>query len=118
MTLRRGDTHTITGRVMTTASVAVDITGWMIWFTLKRKWTDADGSAVLMKTTGGSGITITDATNGRFEIAIAATDLSGITGAERTEFLYDLQIKNTSNEIQTLAAGRLIVLGDVTGATS
>jgi hypothetical protein len=116
MILRRGDSHTITGQVTTDSGSQVDISGWTIWFTVKRRWQDSDGQAVLIETTGGD-VNIIDGPNGRFTISIAPTDFASVPNAERTDLLYDVQIKN-GTAIQTLAQGRLTLLGDVTYATS
>lgn len=117
LTMRKGDTQVLRGAV--TVKVAgvvtpVDITGWKIWFTAKRRRTDTDAQAVVAKA-----ITMGAAANGRFSISFVSTDFGSIPNAERTVFLYDVQIKtDISGPVQTLGDGQLIILGDITNSVT
>lgn len=51
-----------------------DITGWALSFMVKRRPTDADANAVIIKTTGGSGIALTTPGSGLLTVTIADTD--------------------------------------------
>lgn len=119
ITLRKGDDQTIRGVVSQShdSAVPVDITGWMIWFSVKRRWPDTDGQSVVAKVVGGD-IAITDGPAGKFTISIRPSDFASIPNAERTSMLYDVQARKADAHIQTLAQGDLIVLGDVTNTIS
>lgn len=94
-----------------------DITGWTIWFTAKRKLSDADGSAIIRKTTT-SGITIVDAANGWAQVLIDSSDTGALE--DRDIMLYfDVQIKDASGNVVTpIRRGTLLVECDVTQAVS
>ena len=118
--LRKGDNENIYGTIwMRPPEVPdpVDITGWVIWFTIKRRWPDGDGAALLQKTIG-DGIEVIDAEAGTFVIRIDYDDLDDIPNAERTVFICDVQVKDHLLRIKTIAQEPCIVLGDVTLATS
>lgn len=85
--------------------------GTLIWFTAKRALTDEDAGAVFRKSVG-SGVTITDATNGKAKVTLAATDTNPLPDAD-TLLYYDVQIKETSGVI-TSFLGKLMVRCDVT----
>ena len=119
LTLRKGDDQVIRGAVTDRdpqSPQPVDITGWTIWFSVKRKYPDADGAAVLVKKTG-AGITITDAGGGKFAITLVPADLASIPNAQRSHFRYDVQVRNEHLKIHTLGDGDLTVLGDITVTT-
>jgi len=59
------------------------ITGWALRFRLNK----VDGTAVLTKTTAGGSITITDATNGVFKVALAVADTSTL---DEKDYIYDV----------------------------
>ena len=117
VTLRKGDDQTIHGAVTTRSCSGdpqpQDITDWMIWFTVKRRWPDGADAAVVKKQTGGD-ITITDAPGGLFDVRMRAADLALIPNAPRTYMQYDVQVRNRRFRLRTIGQGELIVLGDIT----
>lgn len=120
--LRRGDDTSIRGEVMRRENgvpVPVDITNWTIWFTVKRRWPDSDGDAVFSKVSPGGGIGISDGPGGEFVVTINANDFLTVPVAERTILQYDVQVKTApTNGIKTLGQGPLVILGEITQATS
>jgi hypothetical protein len=117
--MTRGDDRTIAG-TLESGGVAVDITGYTLWFTAKRKLSDADASAVIRLSTDGGigGISVISAAAGTFTISIAASLTASLPDVMQTELFYDFQIRNAAGAVQTLSKGRLIVEYDVTNATS
>ena len=107
----KGDTKTIEVTAKNQDGIAVDITGASIKFTVKTNATDTDAQAKFQKTTT-LGITITDATNGKFEIAISPSDTSGLSAGE---FVFDIQL-NISGAIFTIAKDIFLLKQDVTVA--
>lgn len=98
-----------------------NITGWTLWFTAKLAILDDDVDAVFQHKTGGLGITLTDAANGEASIAIAAasTDTLMASGiATSVDLFCDLQGKDGSGSVATLATGMLTVLAEITRVTS
>jgi hypothetical protein len=77
----KGEDVTITD----TASPVTNITGWSLQFTVRKQYGDA--TALITKTVG-AGITITDATNGVFKVAIANGDTANLAPGA---YVYDIQ---------------------------
>ena len=104
----RGDDDVRTITFKDATGTAIDITGWTVFFTVKRADTDADASAVLTKnitshTTPLSGITT---------LTLLNTDLDALSGV----YVYDLQVKtdDAPAKIYTIMKGPFIVHNDVT----
>jgi len=114
-TITKGDSVSF-NIVVTSGGVAFNLTGATIWMTAKLAFGDPDSSAIFQKKTG-SGIVITNPANGAATITLAATDTSPLP-AFKTLLLYDIQVKDQQGGIYTVASGNLIVLPDVTLATS
>lgn len=56
---------------------------------------------------------LTDPTNGKAEVAIDASDTSGLTNT-RHEYCWDVEILKTTGKKETLCSGKLIVEAEVT----
>lgn len=79
-------------------SVAQDITGWALSWTLKRAATDADVDAVLTKTTA-AGIALTTPASGICTVSVADTDTDGVVPR-----LYYHELKRTDAGSETILA--------------
>jgi hypothetical protein len=86
--------------------VAEDITGWTIFFTAKENMKDADGSAKISKTI----TTHTDATNGKTQVALTATD----TALTAKTYYFDIKYKDDLENINVLFMGRIKIIESVT----
>jgi len=64
-----------------------------------------DGSSEVSKTKSGGGITVTDGTDGKFEVSIASSDTSSLSGSFDHEAEIDL------GDISTLFQGSLKIRG-------
>jgi hypothetical protein len=87
-------------------SPATNITGWTIKFTVRKNYNDP--TALITKTVG-SGITVTDATNGVFTITIASADTSGL---DLRAYAFDVQRTSAGNRT-VLTIGNLTLLPEV-----
>jgi hypothetical protein len=104
------DTENIVVTVKDSAGVAIDITGYTFWLTIKTLEAEADADAELQKevtthTTPTGGITtlpITSAESGAIEVG---------------DYQYDIQMKSVSGDITTLIRGTFIIEQDITVAT-
>lgn len=105
----RGDTRDY-ALTFTSNSVAYNITGATVWFTLKKDRNDADSEAVLQKSISSH----SDPTNGKTTLSLTSTD----TAIEAGRYFYDFQIKTASGSIITFLSGTVDVLEDVTRTTS
>lgn len=90
-----------------TLSPPTNITGWSLQFTLRKQYGDA---AALLTKTIGAGITVTDATNGVFKVALASADSAGL---ELKAYVYDIQRTDAGNRT-VLTIGNLTLLPEVT----
>lgn len=101
----RGDDGLITLKFLR-GEADQDITGWTVFFTMKKNIEDADDDADLKKdvtvhtspTTGETAITWTD---------VEADDFLGV-------YYFDIQYKDDTGEIKTVMKGTLTFIEDVT----
>lgn len=91
----------------------IDITGYTVYFTVKKKpdADDDDSSAVIKKDVSVH----TDPTNGETSIEIAKADTEDV---EPRRYVYDLQLKDASDKIASSKFGVLEVIPDITNRTS
>ena len=87
-------------------SPVTNITGWTITFSLKKQYGDA--SALVSKTIG-SGITVTDAVNGDFKVAVDSADSASL---DNRAYVYDILRTNSGNKT-VLTIGNLTLLPEV-----
>lgn len=79
-------------------NVAVDITGWVIYFTVKENFSDTDANAKISKNVVASGA---DALNGIVRVTLLTTDTNVAFG----KYYYDLKVKQTLTDLQTMLTG-------------
>ena len=112
LTMTRGDARTMSVP-MTLAGVPWEIpVGATVRFTAKRKTSDADGAAVIAKSTGSGIVAVADVAT----ITIAPADTDALAAARTNETLYyDVQVTGAGSSFGpwTVASGRLIVEPDV-----
>jgi hypothetical protein len=117
----RGDTTTIPFSV-SRSTLPVDLTSAVIWFTLKSSVVDADVAAVLQKSSVDGGITILDQTTdrGKASINLAPGDTAtlGLTVSGPVVYQYDIQVKEASGRVSTVATGAFVLRPDVTRSTA
>ena len=103
---KRGDTFDEVLFELKKDNVAINLTGATIRMQLRK----APGGPVFLNLTSVSsaGITITDATAGKFKIN------STIINLEANVYLYDIEIAFASGEVRTWVSGQFTVLNDIT----
>lgn len=106
----RGDDLAIQLNFADTAGVAINMTGWTIFFTIKHSKSDSDAIAVLKYDMTN----IPDPTLGVMTIDIAHTLTDHLTGA----YWYDIQLKKADDTIQTITNGSITFLTDTTIRTT
>lgn len=116
--MTRGDTHKFRFQVQLNG-INQDTTTWLkFWFTAKNSIDDLDSAAVMQLTSDlNGGITAVDATIGLYEVEIpiaATSDLANV----KTKLFCDIQGKDGSGKIWTLAKGHLTVLPESTRSTT
>jgi len=85
-----------------------DITGWTIYFTLKKNIDDLDDDAVLKNDV----TTHTDPTNGKTEIPLLNTETDVLEGI----YFYDIQYKDVATPalVKTVLSGTMNFAKDIT----
>ena len=103
-------------------TVDMDLTSATIKFTVKENRSDADADAVFQKTTG-DGITITNATEGKFDLKVDPSDTSSldIGDKDNLDLFFDVQVTLgatngafVSGDIVTVDYGTLRIPAEVT----
>lgn len=116
--LRPGDDFTYTASVTDEDEEPFDLTGCTLWFTVKRRLSDADEdamAALYWTSEDADGITVSDEASGVAEIAIDADATAEFTQAAHR---WDLQIEDTGPKKRTVDSGILVVMPAVTMRTT
>jgi hypothetical protein len=103
--MTRGDSRTLTFTVLDAAGDPVDLTDGEAWMTVEG----------LFEKSVGSGITLTDPTDGVLEVEIDEADTDGSSNW-REAHRYDVQVRTASGETRTPFKGLFVVWPDVTEA--
>ena len=103
---KRGDTFDEVLFELKKDNVAINLTGATIRMQLRK----APGGPVFLNLTSVSsaGLTITDATAGKFKINTTIINL------EANVYLYDIEITFSSGEVRTWVSGQFTILNDIT----
>ena len=112
ISITRGDTETISLTFTDENDAALDITGYTIYFTVKKKAdiTKDDSFSVIQKDV----TTHSNPTGGLSEIVLSNVD----TAIGEGDYIYDIQTKDSSGNISTVIFGTFSVTNDVTKRTS
>jgi len=109
---KRGDDEEYAITVTGSAGEPFDLTDCELQFTAKRRLTDPDEEAVIVKTSG-DGIEVTNPTGGLATMTLTSADTAGLP-AHRTGLYYDIQVTDSDGLISTPIEGRMTVRPDVT----
>ena len=108
--LFRGDSREYALTFTDKEGAAIDISGWKVYFTLKKNPLINDDGALLKKDT-------TDheaPTEGKTKIVLAPSDTDDLKPGD---YVYDIQIKKPSGDVITVVKGTLKIEADVTRRT-
>lgn len=109
----RGDTREFILAFVDGIGVAIDISEWTIFFTMKEKESDTDDEAKITKDIEPS--EHSDPTNGKTKFTLEASETGDL---ESRNYYYDIQAKKKNGDIITVTKGRVQVLIDVTRRTT
>ena len=119
--MRVGDDYTIQLTVADENQLAVNITGYKFWFTMKSAFTDLDAAAVLQFSTTVGDNANDDAVNGICFISVPASQTKTIpTGS----YYYDIQQKTATGGLTTVLPpiaeykDKITVIPEITKATA
>ena len=100
----KGDTKTIKGTVLRNG-VPVDLTSWVIIFSLKHQDIDPDGDAVIRKPAS-----IPNPVSGEFVLDLTTTD----TDIDIGLYVWDIRMQDAQNHVQVVQKGTIWCLQPVT----
>ena len=103
----RGDDWTLKFTITNSAGTPVNITGYTFWLTLKANADAADPGDAQVTATSGS----PDAANGIVYVTVPKAQTNVLTPGT---YNYDLQQKDTNNNVETLLIGKVKVAKDLT----
>ena len=109
LSVYRGDTFSRSLSFTNNASAVIDITDWIIFFTVKKNEEDSDDNAVIKKD-------ITVHTNAALGLSSISLDDDDTDIAPR-DYWYDIQVKKDTGEIKTITKDKFIVHTDITRRT-
>lgn len=110
ITITRGDTIKRNLTFKDADGTAIDITGWTVSFTVRKKIpvkaivTDVDAIIAKVITTHITPI------SGLSTFTLSKTD----TNIDPGTYFYDIQVKNVAGEVSTITSGKFIVEYDIT----
>ncbi len=106
LSVYRGDDFSRSLSFTNTAGTAIDITDWIIFFTVKKNQEDLDDAAVISKDISVH----TNAAAGLSALTLDDDD----TDISPNDYWYDIQIKKATGEIRTITKDKFIVHTDIT----
>lgn len=101
-TMFAGDSKTLEVTVKDADGVVVDITGATIRWSLARS---VNSTPALLQKAVGSGITITDGPNGRFDVALANADTETLSDA----YYHEAEVILLDGTIATVVSGAVTI---------
>ncbi len=108
----QGDDHDITVTFTDSDDVAIDVSNYVIFFTVKENLDDIDDNASIKKDqTIGAGA----GTSGIVTISLVPSNTSSLAAGN---YHYDIQWKDDSNKIKTVIKGDFILKEEVTTRTT
>jgi hypothetical protein len=107
LTIIKGDDKTWAITVKDSSAVAIDITGWTIFFSVKSSRSDLDATAILTKA-------ITSHTTPAIGLSSLVLDDTDTVNLLAGDYWYDLQFKSSTGLIMSSEAGIFSIDQDVT----
>ena len=104
VTMRSGDTKRLQFTVTDAAGTAVDLTGATITWVLAAKL----GGTTLLTKTIGFGITVNDASAGRFHVDLDPADTAALAGT----YYHEAEVVDALGNKSTVAVGRITIEQD------
>lgn len=106
----RGDDLSWTFNFNDTNGVAIDITGWLVFFTMKEDKDDSDSEAIYQKIIEAQ----SGSSDGTITMTIPGEDVNDFVGP----YYYDFQFINASGGVHTITSGTISFEKDITRRTS
>ena len=104
--IHAGDDLTLQVSVTDDAGQPVNLTGAQVAWQASRGRADRFSSTAVLAKASGTGITVTDAAGGVFEVDLAAADTAGLRGA----FYHEAKVTDAAGDKSTVFTGTMTVL--------
>lgn len=110
ITIIRGDDQSLDLTIKNADGSAFNLTDCTVYFTVKKRFHDSDTDAIIKKD-----VTVhTNAAGGLTTVELTKTD----TTIDARKYLWDIQVKDSSDKIFSVVYGDFIVKHDVTNRTT
>lgn len=93
---------------VTVGGVGQNITGWLIWFTAKRRVSDLDAAAVIQHSTASGGVAITNAVGGLGTVTLSPADTASLP-EQRLKLFADIKGRDGGGNEWVLSKGTLTI---------
>lgn len=114
LVIDQGDDEVLDITVRAANGTASDLTGWTLWFYVKRSKTDADEDALLKKTTGDGIAHTAPESGGLATVTIDADETASLVAGDTNKELYWVcQGQGPDSKVITLARGRMVIQADL-----
>jgi hypothetical protein len=110
----RGDTYSLSINFTDENAVAIDITGWTLFFTVKSRKTDTDAQAIAAELPVKTITIHSNPTGGQTVISLTASETNSLSG----KYYYDIQYKKPDGTIKTFLKGVINFTEDITRRVS
>ena len=110
ITVYRADTFVRNLEFKDENSDVIDITNWVIYFTIKSNKSDSDDNAVIKKDITSH----TDAVNGETRISMTASETYDLSGS----YYYDIQYVKPDGTVKTIISDKIKFETDITRRTT
>ena len=117
--MKRGDTLAVPFAHKDANGAAIDITSWLLWFTVKKNVQDPDALALYATRSDAAspGVAVVSGPLGTLLATLPATSTLGFADGP-IALVYDIQARDLTGAIKTLTGGSIVVTPDVTRAVS
>ena len=113
--IKRGDDKYYALTFTYDSGSTIDISDWIIFFTVKKDMDDSDDDAVIKQNIGtGQDYDPSDPTNGVSRIHLTDSN----TSIDIRNYYYDVQVKKSNGDILTILEGSFTVTPDISNRTS
>ena len=110
-TMYRGDNRNLNFTARDASNAVVDITGTTLRWSAKHAVNS--GTADISKSTGGSGITITDGPNGAYTVALVPADTASLAVEKQIQLVHEVEITDVLGTVDTISVGTGTILRDI-----
>lgn len=100
---------------VTTDGVTQNLSGCVILFTVKQKYSYTDGQALFQCNVANGGISFSDTTGGEYVLYISSTATQSVSKSGKNEpYVFDHKIKLSDGTVKVLEEGDFVVTPNVT----